>query len=139
MGPFGLSAGVARWVARVLVWLSLAAAIVLRFADPEPLPTFRNAFFDFAQRLLPPADDTPQAPLTIVEIDEPSLARLGQSPWPLDLLADLVREDGRHEPPALGHNSLFPEPDRLAPESTLQRFPLPPPLPAPLPPPTSHP
>src|SRR3546814_17005492 len=67
MGPFGLSAGVARWVARVRVWLSLAAAIVLRFADPEPLPTFRNAFFDFAQRLLPPADDTPQAPHTIVQ------------------------------------------------------------------------
>src|SRR3546814_5463839 len=105
MGPFGLSAGVARWVARVLVWLSLAAAIVLRFADPEPLPTFRNAFFDFAQRLLPPADDTPQAPLTIVEIDEPSLARLGQWPWPRDLLADLVREIGRHEPRSEEHTS----------------------------------
>src|SRR3546814_2387303 len=117
MGPFGLSAGVARWVARVLVWLSLAAAIVLRFADPEPLPTFRNAFFDFAQRLLPPADDTPQAPLTIVEIDEPSLARLGQWPWPRDLLADLVREIGRHEPRALRseeHTSELPSLMRIS-------------------------
>src|SRR3546814_15247912 len=105
MGPFGLSAGVARWVARVLVWLSLAAAIVLRFADPEPLPTFRNAFFDFAQRLLPPADDTPQAPLPIVEIAAPSPPRPGQWPWPPDLPADLVPALGptATPPPAPNH------------------------------------
>src|SRR3546814_17727407 len=124
MGPFGLSAGVARWVARVLVWLSLAAAIVLRFADPEPLPTFRNAFFDFAQRLLPPADDTPQAPLTIVEIAEPSLPRLGQWPWPRDLMADLGRELGRHEPRSIGLNILFPAHDTPSTAVVLQPFPL---------------
>src|SRR5690606_25532470 len=100
----------------------------LRFADPEPLPTFRNAFFDFAQGLLaPPAGDAASA-VTIVDIDETSLARLGQWPWPRDLLADLVREIGRHEPSALGVSILFPEPDRLSPESLLQRFPLDAPL-----------
>jgi hypothetical protein len=69
MGPFGLSAVAAGWVSRAIVWLALCAAIALRFADPEPLPTFRDAFFDFAQRVLPPGADTPQAPVTVVDID----------------------------------------------------------------------
>jgi signal transduction histidine kinase len=128
MGPFGLSAVAAGWVSRAIVWLALCAAIALRFADPEPLPTFRDAFFDFAQRALPPDADSPQAPVAVVDIDEASLARLGQWPWPRDLLADLVREIGRHDPRVVGINILFPEPDRLSPESVLQRFPIDAPL-----------
>src|SRR3546814_9393148 len=54
MGPFGLSAVAVRWVRQGLIWLALGVVIALRFADPEPLPTFRNAFFDLAQGLLPP-------------------------------------------------------------------------------------
>src|SRR5690606_30557086 len=100
---------------------ALAAAIVVRLAEPEPLTTFRNAFFDFAQRLLPPAAAAAPVPLTVVDIDDASLARLGQWPWPRDLLADLVREIARHEPSALGITLLFPEPDRLSPESVIER------------------
>ncbi|GAB4374831.1 MAG: hypothetical protein Kow00114_37680 [Kiloniellaceae bacterium] len=101
----------------------------MRFADPEPLPTFRNAFFDFAQRLLPPAvGDAAGSPVTIVDIDEASLASLGQWPWPRDLLADLVNQVVPHSPRVLGINILFPEPDRLSPEVVLQRFPIDAPL-----------
>jgi len=128
MRPFGLSASAAGWVTRALVWVALVAAVALRLADPEPLPTFRNAFFDFAQRLLPPADGAAEAPVTIVDIDEASLAGRGQWPWPRDLLADLVSAIGRHEPRVLGVTILFPEPDRLSPERLLERFPLDAPL-----------
>ncbi|MGF1630287.1 MAG: CHASE2 domain-containing protein [Kiloniellaceae bacterium] len=102
--------------------------IALRFADPEPLPTFRDAFFDFAQKLLPPGDAEAQPPITIVDIDEASLSSLGQWPWPRDLLADLVSEIAGHGPQVLGISIIFPEPDRLSPESVLQRFPLDAPL-----------
>src|SRR5690606_1882698 len=105
-----------------------AAALVVRLGEPEPLTTLRNAFFDFAQRLLPPAPSDPPLPLTVVDIDDASLQRLGQWPWPRDLLADLVREIGRHEPRVLGVNLLFPERDRLSPESIIERFPLDAPL-----------
>jgi signal transduction histidine kinase len=128
MGSFGLSAMAAGWVRRGLVWLALCAVIALRFADPEPLPTFRNAFFDFAQGLLPPGSSEPQPPITIVDIDEASLSSLGQWPWPRDLLADLVVEVAGHDPRALGIGIIFPESDRLSPESVLQRFPIDAPL-----------
>jgi signal transduction histidine kinase len=128
MGSFGLSAMAAGWVRRGLVWLALCAVIALRFADPEPLPTFRNAFFDFAQGLLPPGSSEPQPPITIVDIDEASLSSLGQWPWPRDLLADLVVEVAGHDPRALGISIIFPESDRLSPESVLQRFPIDAPL-----------
>ncbi|MGF1594032.1 MAG: CHASE2 domain-containing protein [Kiloniellaceae bacterium] len=127
MGPFGLSAAAAGWVRKGLVWLALAAVVALRLIDPEPLPTFRNASFDFAQTVLPAGGSAPAA-ITIVDIDEASLAELGQWPWPRDLLADLVRELARHRPSALGVNILFPEADRLSPESVLQRFPIDAPL-----------
>src|SRR3546814_15419600 len=76
--------------------------IALRFADPEPLPTFRNAFFDLAQGLLPPGTGEPPAPVAIVDIDDASLARLGQWPGPRDLLAEPVSEIARQGPRAPG-------------------------------------
>jgi len=128
MGPFRLSAAAAGWVKTGLVWIAFCAVVALRFADPEPLPTFRNAFFDFAQGLLPPAVEKPRAPITIVDIDETSLAALGQWPWPRDLLADLVEAIAKERPRAIGINILFPEADRLSPEAVLQRFPIDAPL-----------
>ncbi len=128
MGPFRLSTAAAGWVRKGLVWLSLVVVIVLRFADPEPLPTFRNAFFDFAQGLLPAGAPEVVPPITIVDIDEISLAERGQWPWPRDMLADLINVLAGHAPLAVGINIIFPEPDRLSPENLLQRFPMDAPL-----------
>ncbi|MEO3429534.1 CHASE2 domain-containing protein [Pelagibius sp. CAU 1746] len=128
MRPLRLSAGAAGWVKRGIVWLALCAVVLLRFADPEPLPTFRNAFFDFAQGLIPADPAASQPPLTIVDIDEASLAAVGQWPWPRDTLGDLVSAIGAHRPRVLGINIIFPEPDRLSPENLLQRFPMDAPL-----------
>ncbi|NIA70939.1 CHASE2 domain-containing protein [Pelagibius litoralis] len=102
--------------------------VSLRFADPEPLPTFRDAFFDFAQRLLPAGAEEPAENLVIVDIDERSLAALGQWPWPRDLLADLVGRIAAGKPSVLGINIIFSESDRLSPENLLKRFPLDAPL-----------
>jgi signal transduction histidine kinase len=128
MMPGGVSAAAAGWLKRGLIWLFLISVIVLRFADPAPLPTFRKAFFDFAQQLLPPAPDSTAATITLIEIDEKSLAARGQWPWPRDLVADLVDALAAESPQVLGINILFPEPDRLSPENLLQRFPMDAPL-----------
>ncbi len=128
MKPLRLSTAAAGWVKRGLVWLILCVVIALRFADPEPLSTFRNAFFDLAQGLMPSGGGDAPAPVTVVDIDEASLASLGQWPWPRDTLADLVNEIARYEPRVVGINIIFPEPDRLSPENLLQRFPMDAPL-----------
>ena len=59
-------------------------------------------------------------PVTVVEIDERSLARAGQWPWPRTLLAELIRDIERHDPSAIGIDILMPEPDRLSPERLLR-------------------
>jgi CHASE2 domain-containing sensor protein len=53
-------------------------------------------------------------PITIVDLDEASLERLGQWPWPryrIARLLDRIREDGAA---AVGLDMVFPEPDRMS-------------------------
>lgn len=51
----------------------------------------------------------------IVEIDEKSLAQLGQWPWPRVISAKVVDEILKAHPAALGIDVLFPEADRTSP------------------------
>jgi serine phosphatase RsbU (regulator of sigma subunit) len=91
----------------------LALAIIGYLLDPLPLHHIRDRGFDTAQRLLPlqPGEVT----VPIVTIDEESLAKLGQWPWPRSLIAELVRHIAAGKPAALGVDILFPEPDRFSP------------------------
>ncbi|MGN6156608.1 MAG: CHASE2 domain-containing protein, partial [Devosia sp.] len=69
-----------------LVLVGLLA--LLRLADPLPVAAIRDIGFDFEQRLLPrPAD---QSPVRVIDIDDASLSKYGQWPWPRTLLATLT-------------------------------------------------
>lgn len=91
----------------------LAVALAVYLADPRLLRETRARGFDIAQQLWPLAPG--DALVQIVDIDEESLRRLGQWPWPRDLVADLVRRIAAGKPSALGIDILFPEPDRYSP------------------------
>lgn len=116
------------WASKASLLLILLLVFSLRFADPEPLPTFRNAFFDFAQRLILAEAEEPSDELVVVDIDELSLANLGQWPWPRDLMADLVGQIAAGKPSVLGIDIIFAEEDRMSPDNLLKRFPLDAPL-----------
>lgn len=73
----------------------------------------RLAGFDTYQMLAP--RQRASAPAVIVEVDEASLGRLGQWPWPRTLLAQLLTKIGQAGPAAIGLDILMPEPDRLSP------------------------
>ena len=91
--------------------LALAAAVYV--TDPVLLRELRARGFDIAQHLWPlPSGDTL---VQVVDIDEASLKRLGQWPWPRNLVADLVRRIAAGKPRILGVDILFPEADRLSP------------------------
>ena len=62
-------------------------------------------------------------PAVIVDIDEASLARYGQWPWPRTLLARLVELIGRGRPAAIGLDIVMPEPDRLSPDRLARLIP----------------
>ena len=83
-----------RWFARKfgyarLVCLALLIGVAaLRIADPAPIEELRVRTFDTFQRIEPRVKTA--RPVTIVDIDEKSLAKLGQWPWPRTRIADLV-------------------------------------------------
>ena len=72
-------------LAAVLLFL----AVALRIADPEPVARLRLAVFDTYLDLLPRQLD-PALPVRIVDIDDASLARIGQWPWPRTRLAEII-------------------------------------------------
>jgi serine phosphatase RsbU (regulator of sigma subunit) len=76
--------------------------------------SMRHAWLDGYQEVSP--RERRSAPAIIVAIDEESLSRFGQWPWPRDLVARLFDRIAAAGPLAIGVDILFPEPDRLSPE-----------------------
>ena len=73
----------------------------------------RLAAFDAYQRWAPRVPRS--APAVIVAIDEESLRRHGQWPWPRTWLAQLVARVAEARPAAIGIDIVMPEADRLSP------------------------
>jgi serine phosphatase RsbU (regulator of sigma subunit)/CHASE2 domain-containing sensor protein len=98
----------------VVLLIALAALIWLQ---PRWNTRLQSTWFDTYQLLKP--RDVATSPVTVVEIDDASLTRLGQWPWSRTVLAELVRRIARAQPAALGIDILMPEPDRLSPDRLL--------------------
>jgi adenylate cyclase len=99
--------------ARLLCVALLIGLAALRAADPAPIEEFRVRTFDTFQVLEPRVKTA--RPVRIVNIDEKSLAKFGQWPWPRTVVADLVNNLTRLGPAAIGFDVMFAEPDRLNP------------------------
>ena len=98
--------------------LAILAALAVAIALAESWNgRLQAAGFDVYQALVPRT--VVSTPAIIVQIEERSLAALGQWPWPRTVLARLVRAIARYEPAAIGIDVLMPEPDRLSPEHLL--------------------
>jgi adenylate cyclase len=100
----------------------LAGAILLRYADPFFVRALRLIAFDHFQRLDPPKYD-PALPIRIVDIDEASLAKIGQWPWPRTTMRDLVSELAGKGAAVIAFDVLFAEPDRTSLEAILKQLP----------------
>src|SRR3979411_3015461 len=74
--------------ARLLCLALLIGLAALRIADPAAIEELRVRTFDTFQRVEPRVKTA--KPVTIIDIDEKSLAKLGQWPWPRTRIADLV-------------------------------------------------
>ena len=109
---------------RALALVLLGLLLIVRGVDPGPLRELRLRVFDLAQ-LVSPRAPVP-APVYVVAIDEESLARYGQWPWPRSLIADLVKRIAATQPRVLGIDILFAEPDRLSPDRIGALLPNPP-------------
>jgi adenylate cyclase len=102
--------------------LLAAGGTVLRLADPVPLIGLRNLVFDQFQRLRPRPYDA-DLPVRIVDIDDASLARYGQWPWPRDRLAALIEGVAAAGAAAVAIDLVMAEPDRSSPEQIVASLP----------------
>jgi adenylate cyclase len=77
---------------RIMAMALLALFLVVRHVDPYPVEFLRVKTFDIFQQIKP-RDIPPPArkPVTIIDLDEKSLAEVGQWPWPRDKVAQMVK------------------------------------------------
>ena len=100
--------------------LTALVGLGLQLLDPLPLASLRNATFDQYQRWQPRSHRT--APVRIVDIDEESLKRLGQWPWPRTRVAALTERIRGAGAAAIGFDFIFAEPDRSSPRTAMAEW-----------------
>lgn len=100
-------------LSRLLGLCLLLPLMALRIWDPAPLEILRLKVFDLYQLASP--RQPVAAPVVIVDIDEQSLARIGQWPWPRTVVARMVDRLRLAGVAAIGLDVAFPEPDRSSP------------------------
>jgi adenylate cyclase len=86
------------------------------------LRDMQNLVFDRYQRISPRPYD-PQAPVRILDIDDESLERFGQWPWPRTLLSDIVDKLKGAGAVAIAFDMGFAEADRNSPEQIVAGLP----------------
>jgi adenylate cyclase len=99
--------------ARLICLVILIGLAALRVADPAAVEELRVRTFDTFQVIEPRVKTA--RPVVIIDIDEKSLAKLGQWPWPRTRIADLVDKLTALGAVVIAFDIVFAEPDRLNP------------------------
>ena len=108
--------GEGRWAALIL----LIGLVALRVWDPQIVETMRVKVYDVYQQIKPrPA---PEPMVYIADIDEASLAELGQWPWSRLVIGQLLINIAQAGAFA-GFDVVFSEPDRLSPGRFVEAMP----------------
>ncbi|MBL8512598.1 MAG: CHASE2 domain-containing protein [Betaproteobacteria bacterium] len=107
---------------RIAAGLAIVLVVGAIFGPPGLTSLLSNAVFDGYQKVFPRARNA--SPAVIVEIDEKSLAALGQWPWPRTRVAALIERIESHQPAAIGIDLLFPEPDSFSPARLAEALPV---------------
>jgi adenylate cyclase len=99
------------------------ALILFGGLSPSPIRgDLQNLLFDSYQRLKPRVWNS-ETPVRIVDIDDASLARLGQWPWPRTLIADIVKRLANADAAAIAIDAVLAEPDATSPDAIIRRLP----------------
>lgn len=99
----------------------LGAAAVLRAAEPALVEDIQLKVFDTFQRLK--ARSYEELPVRIVDLDDETLSRMGQWPWPRTQVALLIDRLRDLEAASIVFDAVFAEPDRTSPARILPLWP----------------
>lgn len=92
----------------------LGAMVSLRVWDPDLVEAARVKTFDLYNQIKP-REPVEQSPVVIVDLDEKSLAEVGQWPWPRTKVAELIAATRDYGMAVIGFDIAFPEADRTSP------------------------
>ena len=114
-------AGIMQWLGFV-PWAVLFLALFIQWNDfGRILEGQRNKVFDFYQNTAPsPYIDTA---VRYVDVDEESIRRIGQWPWPRTTLATLTRNLQGAGVGVISWDMVFPEADRTSPAAIARSLP----------------
>src|SRR3569832_2713587 len=117
-GPRRLDARSLRWL---IPLLALAGLTGVRVFGGDWVEGVQLRAFDVFLNMRPrPYVD---AGVRVVDIDEASLTKIGQFPWPRDVVAELVRRLVDRGAAVIAFDAMFPEPDRTSPATVASRWP----------------
>ncbi len=101
----------------ILSLLLLLICIAIKSSDVTFIKKIQLNVFDSYQRLKP--RDYQPLPVKIVDIDEQSIAKIGQWPWPRTTMAKLVDKLSQNKAANIVFDITFAEPDRTSPKQIL--------------------
>ena len=108
------ASGIVDWPTRLVGLLLVLVLAAIQLWDPPLVEAARLRLFDQLQRWAPrPVPD--QSPVLIADIDDASLAEIGQWPWPRSVFAQLIDRLGEAGARTIVFDILFAEADRLSP------------------------
>lgn len=93
--------------------MALLATLLVAGVFRAPIERLGHLVFDAYQRALP-RDANPDPGVALVDIDESSIAALGQWPWPRDVIGQMVDELGQMGAAAIAFDMVFSETDRTS-------------------------
>ena len=97
--------------------LTLIIVLSVRIADPSFVESVRLRYFDTLVTSQPAKD----IPVSVVNLDEATLDKLGQFPFPRDYYADIIQDLYQHDAGLVVFNVLMPEKDRFKQDAVLGR------------------
>ncbi len=99
--------------------IAISCLIFYSFGGKKPalIETFDNQIVDAMFRLRGSQETTKS--VSIVDIDERSLSKIGQWPWPRNVVAELIQKIHDHGAKAIGLDIVFAENDRTSPKNSL--------------------
>ena len=103
---------------------TLALVLLVRLVDPAFVEKVRLTYFD----QLITSQQAKDVPVYTVNIDEATLDKLGQFPFPRDMYADIIKEIYKRDAGLVVFNVLMPEKDRFGKDTvlgeTLKKYPV---------------
>ena len=111
-----------RWLQLILSGFIVVVAVEVRLLDPAFIQNLRLKSFDLYQQLKP--REYRPVPVRFIDLDDESLSRLGQWPWPRTRVAGLVDRLRQAGAAAIVLDIVFSEPDRTSPSQIVKLWPV---------------